>query len=254
MKIFYSIDLPKNFCSTTVLRRGMGSSLDIPRVGKREFMDFLQDEGKVRLDDYIEGAVEVAEEVHSDLMREDGISPFLETHTWPVTMDVVKHYRSVNRNITSVEIATAILHDVMEDDERILNLYESKSYGFEASIAYRFGSRIRDIASELKIKPLENYQGANDIERQLERFLEYCDILRDAEYDVKVIKLADRLNNMSFIRHVPGHDKIRRYMREAEDFYIAYTMLPPKMPDFYQSLRSAYEKLRVLSTQKLVAA
>lgn len=230
------------------------SSLDIPRVDKHEFLDFLQNEGKVRLDDYIEGAVEVAEEVHSDQMREDGTSPFLETHTWPVTMDVVRHYRSVNRNITSVEIATAILHDVMEDDERILNLHESKSYGFEAYLAYRFGSRIGDIASELKIKPLENYPGANDIERQLERFLEYCDILREAEYDVKVIKLADRLNNMSFIRHVPGHDKIRRYMREAEDFYIAYTMLPPKMPHFYQSMRSDYEKLRVLSTQKLVAA
>jgi hypothetical protein len=86
---------------------------DIPRVGRGEFLDFLQDEGKVRLDDYIEGAVEVAEEVHSGLMREDGTSPFLETHTWPVTMDVVTHYRSVNRNITSVEIATAILHDVM---------------------------------------------------------------------------------------------------------------------------------------------
>ncbi len=217
-------------------------------------MDFLQDEGKVRLDDYIEGAVEVAEEVHAGLMREDGTSPFLETHTWPVAMDVVRHYRSVNRNITSVEIATAILHDVMEDDERILNVHESKSYGFEAYLTYRFGSRIRDIASELMIRPLENYAGATDRERQLERFLEYCDILRDAEYDVKVIKLADRLNNMSFIRHIPGHDKVRRYMREAEDFYIAYTMLPPKMPRFYERMRDAYEELRSLSPQKLVAA
>jgi (p)ppGpp synthase/HD superfamily hydrolase len=228
--------------------------LDIPQVSKHEFLVFLQDEAKVRLDDYIEGAVEVAEEVHSGLMREDGTSPFLETHTWPVTMDAVRHYRSVNRNITSVEIATAILHDVMEDDERILNLHESKSYGFEAYLAYRFGSRVRDIATKLKIKPLENYSGANDMERQLERFLEYCDILRDAEYDVKVIKLADRLNNMSFIRHVPRHNKIRRYMREAEDFYIAYTMLPPKMPHFYQSMRATYEQLKALSMQKLVTA
>jgi (p)ppGpp synthase/HD superfamily hydrolase len=228
--------------------------LDTPQISRQEFLDFLQNEGKVRLDDYIEGAVEVAEEVHSGLMREDGTSPFLETHTWPVTMDVVRHYRSVNRNITSVEVATAILHDVMEDDERILNVYESKSYGFEAYLTYRFGTRIRDIATELKVKPLENYRGTTDIERQLERFLEYCDILRDAEYDVKVIKLADRLNNMLFIRHVPGHDKIRRYMREAEDFYIAYTMLPPKMPQFYQRMRSVYEELRSLSTQKLIAA
>ncbi|MFL6482240.1 MAG: HD domain-containing protein [Nitrososphaera sp.] len=232
----------------------MGSSLDIPQVDRHEFLDFLQDEGKVRLDDYIEGAVEVAEEVHAGLMREDGTSPFLETHTWPVAMDVVRHYRSVNRNITSVEIATAILHDIMEDDERILNVHESKSYGSEAYLTYRFGSRIRDIASELKIRPLENYAGATDRERQLERFLEYCDILRDAEYDVKVIKLADRLNNMSFIRHIPGHDKVRRYMREAEDFYIAYTMLPPKMPCFYERMRDAYQELRSLSHQKLVAA
>jgi (p)ppGpp synthase/HD superfamily hydrolase len=228
--------------------------VEVSRVSKHDFLAFLQDEAKVRLDDYIEGAVEVAEEVHSGLMREDGTSPFLETHTWPVTMDVVKHYRSVNRNITSVEITTAILHDVMEDDERILNLYESKSYGFEAYLAYRFGARIRDIATELKIKPIENYPGANDLERQLERFLQYCDILRDAEYDVKVIKLADRLNNMSFITHVPGHDKIRRYMREAEDFYIAYTMLPPKMPHFYKRIRAAYEELRALSMQNLVPA
>jgi (p)ppGpp synthase/HD superfamily hydrolase len=230
------------------------SSLDIHQVNKQEFLNFLQNEAKVRLDDYIEGAIEVAEEVHSDLMREDGSSPFLETHTWPVTIDVVRHYRSANRNITSVEIATAILHDVMEDDERILNVYQSKSYGFEAYLTYRFGSRIQDIATELKIRPLENYQGSSNIERQLKRFLEYCDILRDAEYDVKVIKLADRLNNMLFIRRVQQHDKIRRYLREAEDFYIAYTMLPPKMPQFYQSIRAAYEELRLLSTKKLVSA
>jgi (p)ppGpp synthase/HD superfamily hydrolase len=228
--------------------------LKVLQISRHQFLDFLQDEGKVRLDDYIEGAVEVAEEVHAGLMREDGTSPFLETHTWPVAMDVVRHYRSVNRNITSVEIATAILHDIMEDDERILNVHESKSYGSEAYLTYRFGSRIRDIASELKIRPLENYEGATDRERQLERFLEYCDILRDAEYDVKVIKLADRLNNMLFIRHVPGHDKVRRYMREAEDFYIAYTMLPPKMPHFYERMRDAYQELRSLSPQKLVAA
>jgi (p)ppGpp synthase/HD superfamily hydrolase len=230
------------------------SKLDIPRSSKNEFMAFLENEAKIRVDDYIEGAIEVAQEVHSGLMREDGASPFLETHTWPVTMDVVRHYRSVHRNITSVEIVAAILHDVMEDDERILNLYESKSYGFEAYIAYRFGNKIRDIATELKIKPLENYSGANDIERQLTRFYEYCDLLRDSEYDVKAIKLADRLNNMMFIKRVPGHDKIRRYMREAEDFYLAYAMLPPKMPEFAKRMRTAYEELKAMPVKKLVAA
>src|SRR5687768_12996994 len=118
--------------------------LESPTVSKDEFMTFLENEAKVRLDSYIEGAVELGEEVHSGLLREDGSSQFLETHTWPVAMDVVRHYRAEKRNITSVEVAAAILHDVMEDDDRILNFYESKSYGFEAYLEYRFGNRIRD--------------------------------------------------------------------------------------------------------------
>lgn len=228
--------------------------LEIPRASKQEFITFLEDEARLRIDNYIEGAIEVAEEVHSGLMREDGVSPFLETHTWPVTMEVVQHFQSVNRNITSVEIVEAILHDVMEDDDRILNVHESKAYGFEAYLAYRFGTRIRDIATGLKINPLENYTGTNDYDRQLTRFQEYCNVLLDSEYDIKVIKLADRLNNMLFIRHVPEHDKIRRYTREAEDFYIAYTMLPPKMPEFYKEIRGAYEDLKAIQAKELVLA
>jgi (p)ppGpp synthase/HD superfamily hydrolase len=226
--------------------------LEIRQIDKQEFLEFLKNEAQIRIDGYLESAVEVAEEVHSGLMREDGVSAFLETHTWPVAMDVVRHYRSGNRNITSVEIAAAILHDVMEDDERILNLHESKSYGFEAYMEYRFGSKIRDIAFELKIKPLENYPGNSDAERQLARFHEYSEILLHSEYDVKAIKLADRLNNMVFIHKIPGHDKIKRYMREAEDFYISYTMLEPKMPEYYAKLRAAYEDLRSTPMQKAV--
>jgi hypothetical protein len=37
---------------------------------------------------------------------------------------------------------------------------------------------------------------------------------------------------------------MKRYMREAEDFYLAYTMLSPKMPEFYRKIRWAYEQLR----------
>lgn len=235
------------------LRYNCMNKLDTPQVSKQEFVAFLQNEGKVRVDDYVEGAIEVAEDVHSDLIREDGNSLFLETHTWPVAMDVVRHYRSVNRNITSVEIAAAILHDILEDDDRILNLHESRSYGFDAYIAYRFGNRIRDIATELKIKPLENYAGSGDSDRQLTRFYAYCDILCESDYDVKAIKLADRLNNMRFMLRVPGHNKIRRYMREAEDFYLAYAMLRPKMPEFYHKIRAAYQELQALQAKKLVA-
>jgi (p)ppGpp synthase/HD superfamily hydrolase len=133
-----------------------------------------------------------------------------------------------------------------------LDWYKTKAYGFEAYLKYKFGNRVHEIATELKIRSLENYPGTNDEERQLTRFYEYCDILMSAEYDVKTIKLADRLNNMRFISSVPGHPKIRRYLREAEDFYIAYSMLDPKMPDFYKKIRTAYEKLSTPS-KRIVA-
>lgn len=213
-------------------------------ASKGEFLSFLQNEGGLRIDSLIEGAVELAEEVHAGLKREDGKSSFLETHTWPVAMDVVRHYHASNRNITGVEVASAILHDVMEDDERILNLHETHSYGFEAYMVYRFGSRVQEIASELKIKPLDIFPGRNDEERRSARFWQYCSILSKADHDVKAIKLADRLNNMAFIQGVPGHGKVRRYVREAEDFYLAYSMMEPAMPAFYARMRKAYEALR----------
>ena len=217
---------------------------------KEEFLFFLENEATLRVDNFIESAIKVAEEIHEGVKREDGFSIFLETHTWPVAIDVVKHYRSANRNITSVEVASAILHDVLEDNDRILDWYKTKAYGFEADLRYRFGNRVYEIATELKIRPLENYRGRNDEERQLHRFQEYCDILTMAEYDVKTIKLADRLNNMRFLISKAGlnnkvvYDKMKRYMREAEDFYLAYTMLSPKMPEFYRKIRWAYEQLR----------
>jgi (p)ppGpp synthase/HD superfamily hydrolase len=219
-------------------------------LNRQEFLSFLNNEANIRVDDFIEGAIEVAEEVHQGVTRDNTTWSFLETHTWPVARDVVRHYRTVNRTVTSVEIACAILHDILEDNERILDSHKTKSYGFEAYLSYRFGNRVQDIATQLKIRPLENYPGANNGERELSRFRDYCDILIASEYDVKTIKLADRLNNMQFILDLAEmdkkviYDKIRRYMREAEDFYLAYTMLKPKMPCFYAAIRTSYEKLR----------
>ena len=127
----------------------------IYKASKEEFLSFLENEAKLRVDNFIEGAIRVAEEIHQGVKREDDVSIFLETHTWPVTIDVVKHYRSANRNITSVEIASAILHDILEDNDRILDWYKTKAYGFEADLRYRFGNRVYEIATELYYQRLQ---------------------------------------------------------------------------------------------------
>ena len=208
-----------------------------------DIIPLIEKEANLHIDNFIESAIELAKEAHSGVKREDGTSSFLETHIWPVTVDVIRRYKRVNRTVASIQIVSAILHDVLEDDERILDLYTSKAYGFDAYFEHRFGYYVNKVATTLKTKPLELYQGSNDKEREFQRFHDYCNVLTKSDYDVKVIKLADRLNNMKFIAKVPGHEKIKRYVREAEDFYLAYTMLTPSMSDFYEDIREAYEQL-----------
>lgn len=220
---------------------------------KREELENFLIQSKIRIDDYVIKAMDVSTEVHEGIKREDNQSPFLETHIWPVTRDVVQHYLTVNRNITGVEIASSILHDVMEDNDRILDLYKTKEYGFDAYLKYRFGIRVYEICMDLKIKPLENYPGDNDQQRQLARFHDYCKGLSSAEYDMKVIKLVDRENNMKFISNISKlggnivNNKIKRYLREAEDFYLSFALLEPAMKDLYLKLRESYENLKSLN-------
>jgi hypothetical protein len=221
-------------------------------VKREDLENFLVQSG-IRIDDYIITAMDVSSEIHDRIKREDNQSPFLETHIWPVTRDVVKHYLTANRNITSVEIVSSILHDVMEDNDRILDLYKTKEYGFEAYLKYRFGNRVYETCMDLKIKPLENFPGDDDQQRQLARFHDYCKGLSSADYDIKVIKLVDRDNNMKFIKNISKiggkqvNNKIKRYLREAEDFYLSYSLLEPSMKDLYLKLRESYENLKSLN-------
>ena len=221
---------------------------------KREELENFLIQSGIRIDDYIITAMDVSTEIHDGIKREDNQSPFLETHVWPVTRNVVKHYVTVNRSITSVEVVSSILHDVMEDNDRILDLYKTKEYGFDAYLKYRFGSRVYEICMDLKIKPLENFPGDDDQQRQLARFHDYCKGLSSADYDIKVIKLVDRENNMKFISNISNlhgnlvNNKIRRYLREAEDFYLSYALLEPSMKDLYLKLRQSYENLKSLNT------
>ena len=224
--------------------------MEIQYASKKDLISVIEKEAKMRVDGFIEGAMNTAEEIHSGVKREDDKSPFLEAHIWPVTIDVVRHYLSSNKLLTTLQIVSSILHDVMEDDEKILDMYASKSYGFDAYFIHRSGDYVYNVATTLKVKPLSLFEGITEQERQEERFRQYCTTLSKSAYDVRVIKLADRLNNMKFISKVPYHEKVKRYIREAEDFYIAFTLAPPRMDDFYTKIRQVYDELRNLSEQK----
>jgi len=215
----------------------------IERVTKEDLISFIENNTKIRIDSLVESAFETAEEVHSDIKREDGTSSFLESHVWPVTLDVIKHYLKTSHYLTTLQISSAIVHDVMEDNDRISDLYTSQAYGFEAYFRHRFGEYVYTVADTLKTKPLQNYSGSSE-DQKTARFTDYCSILTGSKYDTKIIKLADRLNNMRFIAQIPNHEKIQRYLREAEDFYIAFSLFPPQTTDYYKEIRIAYDDLK----------
>ena len=219
-------------------------NMKIERVTKDELISFIENNTQIRIDSLVESAFETAEEVHAGIKREDGSSSFLETHVWPVTLDVIQHYLISTQYLTTLQITSAILHDVMEDNDRILNLYTSHAYGFDAYFRHRFGEYVYDAANSLKTKPLENFPGANNEDKKIARFADYCSILSNSNYDIKIIKLADRLNNMKFITQIPKHEKIKRYLREAEDFYIAFSLFPPQTLEFYNKIRIAFDDLK----------
>ncbi len=217
---------------------------------KQDLIDVIEKEAKLKVDSFIESAISTAEETHYGLKREDGASPFLETHIWPVTIDVIRHYLSANKPLTTLQIVSSILHDVMEDNEKILDLYAAKAYGFDAYFQHRFGHYVYKVATTLKIQPLSNYSGNTDEERQEERFRDYCSSLSKADYDVKIIKLADRINNMNFIAKIPYHEKVSRYIKEAENFYLAFPLMNPRTDEFHAKMRKAFDELKKLSEKK----
>ena len=220
------------------------SIMIIEKVTKDDLISHIENNVKIRIDTTLESAFEMAEEIHADIKREDGSSSFLETHVWPVTLDVIQHYQTTTKLLTTLQISSAILHDVMEDNDRILDVYTSHAYGFDAYFRHRFGEYVYDVANTLKTKPIENYLGSNNEEKKIARFTDYCSILSNSKYDIKIIKLADRLNNMKFISQIPKHEKIKRYLREAEDFYIAFSLFPPQSIYYYKEIRKAYDELK----------
>ena len=216
----------------------------IEKLTKDDLISHIENNAKIRIDSTLESAFEMAEEIHAGIKREDGSSSFLETHVWPVTLNVIQHYQTTNKLLTTLQISSTILHDVMEDNDRILDVYTSHAYGFDAYFRHRFGEYVYDVANTLKTKPLENFLGSNEEEQKISRFTDYCSILSNSKYDIKIIKLADRINNMKFISQIPQNEKIQRYLREAEDFYIAFTLFPPQLLDYYTEIRKAYDELK----------
>ena len=128
-------------------------------------------------------------------------------------------------------IVGALLHDALEDDPEFT----------EERCQKEFSDNILRI-----IKPLtKEKQGTNRTLSQEEIFAlnrKHVAAIEHAPENSKLIKLADRYNNLSSVPAIAGTLKAQRYIRETEELFLP---LAEKTSNFfYQKLKSKLEELK----------
>lgn len=176
-----------------------------PRVTFAEFENFLRHAG---LSDspLVRAAVNQAILSHGRQRRDSGAS-YLEQHVFPVAVSVARALRELNVKTIDPQkvIAAALLHDSLEDDARLT----------DAFFVGRFGREVYEL-----VKPLTKPKNADPaLKPQMIRG--YISGIASASLEVRLIKLADRLNNIISTRALRTvNDKVLAYIAETEQFYL----------------------------------
>lgn len=149
----------------------------------------------------IKKAFKQAHQSHHNQLRDNGEN-YLTEHIYPVVVSVCAH-NSKNDNLENLVI-TALLHDVVEDD----NLVELKD------IEDSFGPTIAEFINLLTKRKIDNNAKLPQDEH-IKINKSVVDNLMDANIIPRIIKVEDRLNNISCIP-VPNNPKFQRYLFETE--------------------------------------
>ena len=142
-------------------------------------------------------------------------------------------------------IATAILHDTIED-----------TLATPEQIAGLFGASVARLVDG--VTKLSKIEAQTESERAAENLRKFLLAMSD-DIRVLLVKLADRLHNMRTLHHIPSADKRRRIARETMDIYaplaerigmyefmkemqeLAFQQLEP---DAYESINRRLEQLQ----------
>lgn len=147
-------------------------------------------------------ALSIAEEAHEGVMRKDGITPYIE-HPMKVASILF------DLGITDEEvIATALLHDVIED---------SKDHKIKSRVYNEFSGNIGLAVTAVS----KNKEYNND---------EYYDEIR--KYPIAIlVKLADRCHNLSTLYNFT-EEKKAKYIKETQDYI--YPLIKYAQHTYYQ--------------------
>ena len=145
----------------------------------------------------IDAAYDLAEKAHSTQRRENG-DPYF---THPVAVaGILADYR-----LDVASIATALLHDVVEDTPTKLQEIET-----------RFGKEIAGLVDG--VTKLTRLELQSDRTKQAENFRKLV-LAMSRDIRVLLVKLADRLHNMRTLHFVRDPERRRRISRETMEIY-----------------------------------
>ena len=145
----------------------------------------------------IDAAYALAEKAHSTQRRDNG-DPYF---SHPVAVaDILAGYR-----LDVASIATALLHDVVEDTSYKLPEIEA-----------RFGREIAGLVDG--VTKLTRLELQSDRTKQAENFRKLV-LAMSRDIRVLLVKLADRLHNMRTLHFVRNQDRRKRIARETMEIY-----------------------------------
>jgi len=146
----------------------------------------------------IHRALEIAEEAHAGQTRDDD-TPYI-LHPLRVALSLMQEFDIHDADI----LCATLLHDVAEDHKQFTPDY------IEAEFGTRVGSIVRTLT-----KPEEPTKTREEINQV------YFERLRHSDEDCKLIKLADKLDNVRDAINCPYPAKQWRTAAEAKDFYLS---------------------------------
>ncbi|MBD3313744.1 HD domain-containing protein [Candidatus Woesearchaeota archaeon] len=177
-------------------------------------------------------ALDQAEISHKNQLRDDG-ADYLEEHVYGVVHEIVLFCKSKKVRPTENLICGALLHDVLEDDPSV----------DEGAFINKFGRTIYEIVAPLTKPDWQKFPGKNKEEKKMNMNKAYFERMSKARYETKIIKLADRLNNLSYIMH-SNPEKMAFYLKETELFHLPFARQTSAY--FYKRIKSLHESLVLL--------
>lgn len=206
-----------------------GSKMIVPYMTLEQFRALLKQHDL--LDNIpLQRALQVAISAFEGLRRDDG-SDVLTQHLLPMTASLVEYYVLEKRRIDVDLLIASLLHDVGEDVKGF-NLQEIRQI---------FGDKVYEISSTLTKHKLPKRVGYYIYENRLKYNKDYYAQINSSSKDVKLIKAADRLNNLKCAYTNPDSNKVLNYIRETEEIYLP---IFSEFPYFYKRIYQELIRLR----------